>query len=250
MTNVKKVLNRLKTFLHPTRGGPNGEGWEFGRDVYITELYETLEGVSGVDHVESLRVRAAMHLFRITLPEPRLVANRYPAGSRVVFARSGGDLEFRLPESIPGGRLSGFRATGLKEGDTVWLEAADDPAHRMELTIADVNGAIIAISPIPASFAFGPGSRLVCEHEAGEPDVITYLKGDVRKESMIRVLEIELPESGADFTIIHRDEDALRLSLRAAMIGPDDMERVFLPDDYLVYSGRHSVEIQAGEVSP
>jgi len=31
-----------------------GPGWEFGRDVYVSELYELMERVTGVDHVESI----------------------------------------------------------------------------------------------------------------------------------------------------------------------------------------------------
>jgi predicted phage baseplate assembly protein len=36
-----------------------GNGWEFGRDVFRSELFELLERVGGVDHVESIAVPAA-----------------------------------------------------------------------------------------------------------------------------------------------------------------------------------------------
>jgi hypothetical protein len=36
-----------------------GTGWEFGRDVFRSEVFELLERVSGVDHVESIAVPAA-----------------------------------------------------------------------------------------------------------------------------------------------------------------------------------------------
>lgn len=44
----------LYDFFHPLSGGPDGQGWPWGRDVYASEIYQILEGVEGVDHVESL----------------------------------------------------------------------------------------------------------------------------------------------------------------------------------------------------
>jgi hypothetical protein len=46
-----RVAAALAGFLHPLSGGPDGDGWPFGRDVFVSELYELLEGVSGVDYV-------------------------------------------------------------------------------------------------------------------------------------------------------------------------------------------------------
>jgi hypothetical protein len=48
------VTKRLKDYLHPLRGGPDGEGWRFGRDVHLSDIYSLLEGIEGVDHVENL----------------------------------------------------------------------------------------------------------------------------------------------------------------------------------------------------
>lgn len=44
----------LRAFLDPVVGGPEGEGWPFGRPVSVFELYRLLEAVPGVDHVASL----------------------------------------------------------------------------------------------------------------------------------------------------------------------------------------------------
>jgi hypothetical protein len=48
------VENALVTFLSPLLGGADGQGWEFGRAVYRSELYALLEDVRGVDHVMTL----------------------------------------------------------------------------------------------------------------------------------------------------------------------------------------------------
>ncbi len=44
----------LMTFLHPLTGGPEGDGWPFGRDVYLSDVAAVLEAVPGVDYVSTL----------------------------------------------------------------------------------------------------------------------------------------------------------------------------------------------------
>jgi hypothetical protein len=50
----REVQKKLKEFLHPLTGGPNGKGWDFGRPIRISDIYSLLEYTDGVDHVESL----------------------------------------------------------------------------------------------------------------------------------------------------------------------------------------------------
>lgn len=44
------AVEALQGFLHPLRGGSDGKGWPFGRNVYVSELYELLDTLSGVDY--------------------------------------------------------------------------------------------------------------------------------------------------------------------------------------------------------
>ena len=44
----------VRSFLHPLWGGPDGDGWQFGSLPCRSDLYELLEGVEAVDHVEDL----------------------------------------------------------------------------------------------------------------------------------------------------------------------------------------------------
>jgi hypothetical protein len=48
------VVETLRRFLHPLTGGPDGDGWAFGRNIYVSELYELLEGIAGVDYVPDI----------------------------------------------------------------------------------------------------------------------------------------------------------------------------------------------------
>jgi predicted phage baseplate assembly protein len=50
------VSASLQKFLDPLSGGPEGDGWPLGRDVYISEVVEVIAAVPGVDHVLSLEL--------------------------------------------------------------------------------------------------------------------------------------------------------------------------------------------------
>ena len=53
-TVQQKVEQSVRDFLSPLSGGVDGKGWEFGRPVFRSELYQIIEGISGVDHVREL----------------------------------------------------------------------------------------------------------------------------------------------------------------------------------------------------
>ena len=50
----QNVVEAVRDFLHPTRGGDEGRGWPFGRSIFRSELYAIIEGLPGVDHVREL----------------------------------------------------------------------------------------------------------------------------------------------------------------------------------------------------
>jgi predicted phage baseplate assembly protein len=54
----KAIVEALARFFDPLVGGPESTGWPFGRDVYRSEVLETIDGVPGVDHVVSLELIA------------------------------------------------------------------------------------------------------------------------------------------------------------------------------------------------
>ncbi|CAG0953715.1 hypothetical protein METP3_00364 [Methanosarcinales archaeon] len=52
---VEREVNRkLDEFFHPLSGGPDGTGWDFGRDVNVSDIYALLGEIDGVDHIENL----------------------------------------------------------------------------------------------------------------------------------------------------------------------------------------------------
>jgi predicted phage baseplate assembly protein len=50
---------KLYQFVNPVSGGPDGDGWPFGRDLYASELSSLLQQVAGVEHVAELQLFVA-----------------------------------------------------------------------------------------------------------------------------------------------------------------------------------------------
>jgi predicted phage baseplate assembly protein len=46
----------LFRYYHPTKGGPDGTGWPFGRPVHLGEIHAVLQRVRGIDLVEDVRL--------------------------------------------------------------------------------------------------------------------------------------------------------------------------------------------------
>ena len=52
-----KAIEKLQHYFNPfSGGGPHGDGWPFGRAIYLSEVYALLEQVEGVDYIQDVRV--------------------------------------------------------------------------------------------------------------------------------------------------------------------------------------------------
>ncbi len=50
------IEERLYQFLNPLVGGPNNDGWPFGRPLHVSEIYAAVQRLPGVEFVESVLV--------------------------------------------------------------------------------------------------------------------------------------------------------------------------------------------------
>jgi predicted phage baseplate assembly protein len=55
----RDALNALYGYFDPIRGGPDGEGWPFGRPVHAGEVHAVLQGLPGTEIVDEVHVFAA-----------------------------------------------------------------------------------------------------------------------------------------------------------------------------------------------
>jgi predicted phage baseplate assembly protein len=68
----KEIERRLYRFIRPLQGGPDpsmkfdkpGEGWQFGRILYFSEIYPLIQSIEGVEFVEKLDVYPVVDVAR------------------------------------------------------------------------------------------------------------------------------------------------------------------------------------------
>lgn len=53
------VMARLYRFLNPLTGGADGKGWPFGRDLFLSDIYQALQGTDGVAFIRNVELYAA-----------------------------------------------------------------------------------------------------------------------------------------------------------------------------------------------
>lgn len=53
---LPRVATALRAFLDPLHGGEQQTGWPFGRNVFVSEIYQLLDQLPGVDHVTEVEL--------------------------------------------------------------------------------------------------------------------------------------------------------------------------------------------------
>jgi predicted phage baseplate assembly protein len=52
----RRAEEQLYRYLNPFHGGPAGDGWPFGRDLHVSEIYALLQRVPGVEFVDEVQI--------------------------------------------------------------------------------------------------------------------------------------------------------------------------------------------------
>jgi hypothetical protein len=195
----QRVRDALAAFLHPLTGGSGG-GWDFGRNVYSSEVYHLLQGLTGVDHVTSLQLipNAGQRTLRLA----PLVSEGLSAGSPVSVKDRTKSAILAEPVGF-GSAIDAVAIKSFKEGDRITramdlVVLADDQGRPKVLgnqvsvapfgtdscgfprgsTIATFDGArrVHLAQAIPRSGSSGPSS--VTQILVDDPAFASALKAD------------------------------------------------------------------------
>jgi hypothetical protein len=91
----QSVIKAVRDFLHPIRGGDDGNGWPFGRSVFRSELYAIIEELPGVDHVRELLLRDARLRLGKELAETEVYAYSPPISQDALPEETRSELHIR-----------------------------------------------------------------------------------------------------------------------------------------------------------
>jgi hypothetical protein len=74
----KRAIAELQRYFSPLPdGGPDAAGWPFGRNIYLSEIFQVLERVAGVDYIEKVQV------LQLATSEEPLHENRMAVGIQI-----------------------------------------------------------------------------------------------------------------------------------------------------------------------
>jgi len=54
---IERIKTRLISFLDPEIGGQFGKGFDFGEEIFISDIAGTIENIEGVDYVEEITLK-------------------------------------------------------------------------------------------------------------------------------------------------------------------------------------------------
>jgi hypothetical protein len=227
-----RILDALQTFFHPLQGGSEQKGWDFGRDVYISEVYELIEKIEGVDYVKDLTLKASIQIYKLQLKNNLKLAYKLPAASEVRSVDN--RICFALAEDIPANvETKSFTVTGFKEGDLIVLSHGK---NRVQLSVESVSGDVLECKPLTteASEDTYPQGSVVM---SSDNRIRSFTFNEVSSSSESLFLKIAVFEKADKGLIPYQNKTA---GFEIAAVS-DKVETVFIGDHYLVYSGSHFV---------
>jgi baseplate J-like protein len=110
------VMAGIRRFLHPVRGGLDGQGWQVGQPVFTSDLFRAIMPTQDLGYISSLLVRAEIPAYHFPpINPPGTAANFNPT------------LERPFPLSPAG--------ASVRVADYELVCAAADGAHTVKLTV-------------------------------------------------------------------------------------------------------------------
>jgi hypothetical protein len=236
-----RVIDNLKLFFDPIHGGHENKGWEFGRNLYVSEVYSVIKNTPGVDYVTDLSIKASVQCFTLVLDKlnDRFYAPQtaYPKYSTV--KSSDNRIEFSLAAALPAKtEVKSIMVKGFKENDFVRLRDLNELSR--ELIVVSVSGDVLECRTVDEE-ALGCDYPLGSDIEAVVNEDLTirsYILNSVSGKSVTFFVKVAVPEPSDTIFLCRTDEYTNTTPLRIREVRAED---VFLDEDELVYSGTHFI---------
>jgi hypothetical protein len=255
------ILKRLEAFLHPLTGGPERKGWTLGRDVYLSEVSAEIEHVDGVDHVSSLSLSGSLQQFHLSFQKEKNHFRRAPfelsSGSRVsTFDES---IRCLLADPVQtGSNIEAMTVYAFKVGDTV------NVVSEMQAEILS-NLKISRVTPRPFDsdsvepMTWEIGFEIPFERPSDWDQRAGLMSADGRMRMAVADEELTDETGNVTGVVIAGFKKGDRICVVQGVVREPSLEfipvasvrlsnhRVYVPEDCLVYSGTHDVDMKIGD---
>ncbi|HET6421533.1 MAG TPA: putative baseplate assembly protein [Geobacteraceae bacterium] len=243
------IMARLAEFLNPLSGGPDRRGWQLGRDVYLSEIYEELENVAGVDHVSNTSLDGSIQQLVLTMETANPPYREICEGGMV------GTFDERIRYSLAGLENAALsdpenvlrvRVYGLKVGDRVNIVDTDNSVVLKGAVITGLtcDGSTVVLDIPISALATMPAVEslaLLSPDETIRLPLAAWLQADEQGHATARVEGFSDNEN--TICIVYngrRDPDLQFLRLLSV---ESLHNRVFIPEGHLACSGAHMIEM-------
>ncbi len=236
-TVEQAISKNLSTYLHPLKGGPESEGWQFGRDIYISELYEVIEGIVGVEHVDSLRIQSSFWEKVLVFADP---SERFdieiPAGAFV--SSIDGNIKLFLAEPISA-RLSviSIIIRGFQIGDKVKLKKKDS-TESQELEIIRIFKDTLYFNTFKLSNSFNEADFVIAVNNNIQVLLAEEISANININS-IKIKTFDATGFSVEIKPHHTTVSETKIISRVE----DDLRMIPVNNYSLVYSGVHDIQM-------
>ncbi len=233
-----RIIDTLNQFFHPLYGGPEKKGWDFGRNVYISEVYAAIENTDGVDYVETLNLNVSAQMYKMSLETIRLPLS-YPEKS-IVKSTSDDRIEFYLAKSLPKETdINMINVTGFKEGDSIILRNADKSVNLVIKSVShNILCDVLECESVWIENSFPKNSTV----ETSNKNIKSFILNEIPAQSDISLtpIQVAILEAADNIALIHRDNPLENISGKITGID-SNVDTIFIDNNYLVYSGTHVI---------
>jgi len=236
-----QIMDNLREFLNPLRGGQEKTGWSLGKNLYISEVCTVIKNTPGVDYISSINIKSSVQCYTLYLEQlqdghykPSIPYPTYSAvksrDNRIVLA-----LAEKLEQNKP---VKTLLVKGFREGHRIDLKYRNYPVEK--LVIKSVDGDILECYT-------ASGDPLSCDYPVGS-DIETAVTQDLSIRSFILnelkagqetfFIKMAVLEPRDIVYLSRNDEYTDTVSLKITEVMSGD---VFLEEDELVFSGEHLI---------
>ena len=236
-----RIIDNLKEFLNPLRGGQEKTGWTLGKNLYISEVCSVIKNTQGVDYITDITVKASVQCYTLNIRalndgsfKPSILYPTYSAvktrDNRIVFA-----LAQKL---TPAKDVKTLLVKGFREGDRITLSYRNCPKEY--LIVEAVEGDILqcrTYSGEPVKTVYPVGSDIQAE-VTQDLTIRSFILNQISDQLETFYIKIAVPEARDTVYLCRNDEYTNTTPLKIREVRAGD---VFLEEDELVYSGEHII---------
>jgi hypothetical protein len=236
-----RIIDNLKEFLNPLRGGQEKTGWTLGKNLYFSEVCSVIKNTPGVDYIDDITINGSVQCYTLNLEMlkdgPFKPSIPYPTYSAV--KSSDNRIVFALAQKLEVNKgVKTLLVKGFREGHKIKLSCRK--CLPKELIVESVEGDILECrtfdgKPLEVDYPVGSDIEVAVTQDL---KIRSFILNEIKRQSETFFIKIAIPEARDIVYVSRNDEYVNTTPLKIKEVRAGD---IFLEEDELVYSGIHLI---------